>query len=214
MHAMGGIDGDDYTNSLEAFKFHYERGRRMFEVDFALTKDDKLVANHSRRINISQQEFLGKKILKKYTPLSLERIIDLMLEHPDMILIIDTKENFSEIIFKIIELVKEKNEILFNRIIPQIYSENTYDKAMAMYPFKEVIYTLYQGRAKDDEVIKFIRKTDNIIAVTMSKTRFSKKIAKGINSVGIRVFVHTVNEVNEISAFIQKGAAGIYTDEY
>jgi len=214
MHAMGGIDGNNYTNSLEAFKFHYEQGRRVFEVDFALTKDDKVVANHSRKIDISQQEFLSKKILNKYTPLSLERIIDLMIEHPDMILITDTKENFSEITFKISKLVKKKNELLFNRIIPQIYSESTYDKAMAMYPFKAVIYTLYQGRINDDEVIEFIKTTDNIIAVTMSKTRFSKRIAKRINKIGIKVFVHTVNKIDEVSAFIQKGADGIYTDEY
>ncbi|MCK5097226.1 MAG: sulfatase-like hydrolase/transferase [Desulfobacteraceae bacterium] len=214
MHAMGRIDGNDYTNSLEAFKFHYERGRKVFEVDFALTKDDKIVANHSHRINISQQDFLNKKITNKYTPLSLERVIDLMIEYPDMILITDTKENFSEIIFKIIELVKKKNEKLLNQIIPQVYSETTYEKAMAMYPFKAVIYTLYQGKVKDDQVIKFIKKTDNIIAVTMSKTRFSEKIAKRINRAETRVFVHTVNDASEVSAFIQKGADGIYTDEY
>jgi len=214
IHAMGRIDGNDYTNSLEAFKLHYQRGRKVFEIDFALTKDDKVVANHSGKINMLQQDFMKKKIMNKYTPLSLENIIDLMLEYQDMILITDTKENFTEIIFKMIELVKEKDEMLFNRIIPQVYCESTYNKIMAMYPFNEVIYTLYQGRANDDEVIEFIKKTDNISAVTISTTRFSQKFAKRINKIGIKVFVHTINKTDEISTFIQKGADGIYTDEH
>ena len=66
MHAMGGIDGNDYTNSLEAFERHYARGRRVFEVDFALTNDNKVVAKHSKKINLSQQEFLSRKIMGKY----------------------------------------------------------------------------------------------------------------------------------------------------
>lgn len=42
-HAMGGIDGEAYTNSMEAFKENYARGHRLFEVDLHFTSDGKLV---------------------------------------------------------------------------------------------------------------------------------------------------------------------------
>ena len=41
-HAMGGIDGNDYSNSLEAFKHNYAKGHRYFEVDFQYTSDGKV----------------------------------------------------------------------------------------------------------------------------------------------------------------------------
>lgn len=36
-HAFGGIGGDTYTNSLEAFEANYARGHRIFEVDMDYT---------------------------------------------------------------------------------------------------------------------------------------------------------------------------------
>ena len=38
-HAMGAIDGYDYTNSLEAFQFNYAKGFTVFEVDLSLSAE-------------------------------------------------------------------------------------------------------------------------------------------------------------------------------
>jgi glycerophosphoryl diester phosphodiesterase len=214
MHAMGGIDGRTYTNSREAFQEHYDRGRRVFEVDLALTKDEQVVASHSKRVNFTQEEFLGKKIYGIYTSLSLANILDLMVKFPDMILVTDTKDDFPEIISKIVDLAKQKDETLLDRVIPQIYSEDSYYEAVKTYSFNRVIYTLYQNDVSDDEVVKFIRKVDNIYAVTMSLSRFSKKSVKKINDAAMRVFVHTLNGQKEIEKFSRNGVDGIYTDYY
>ena len=53
-HAMGGINGYAYTNAWEAFVANYERGTRVFEVDFLLSKDDQLVARHEWTSNMSK----------------------------------------------------------------------------------------------------------------------------------------------------------------
>ena len=45
-HALGGIDGENYTNSKEALESSYNKGIRLFEVDINLTADDKLVCVH------------------------------------------------------------------------------------------------------------------------------------------------------------------------
>lgn len=45
-HALGGIDGQTYTNSKEAIENSYNKGVRLFEVDVKLTSDNKLVCVH------------------------------------------------------------------------------------------------------------------------------------------------------------------------
>ena len=45
-HALGGIDGENYTNSKEALGSNYNKGVRLSEVDINLTADDKLVCVH------------------------------------------------------------------------------------------------------------------------------------------------------------------------
>lgn len=46
VHAFGWIDGKSYLNCLEAFETSYAGGHRVFEVDFAMTSDDRIVLKH------------------------------------------------------------------------------------------------------------------------------------------------------------------------
>lgn len=61
-HALGGIDGKDYTNSFEALQYSYEQGQRVVEADFLFTSDDVLVLRHYWKDN------LGRKILTEVLP--------------------------------------------------------------------------------------------------------------------------------------------------
>ncbi len=45
-HAGGGIDGQTYTNSLEAMDLSYSLGHRVIEVDFCWSSDGRLVLMH------------------------------------------------------------------------------------------------------------------------------------------------------------------------
>ena len=42
-HSFGEIEGHIYTGTLEAFQNNYQKGLRVFEVDFDITSDDKVV---------------------------------------------------------------------------------------------------------------------------------------------------------------------------
>ena len=44
-HAMGGIDGQVYTDSLEAWEENYKRGYRVFEVDLRVLDDATVVCS-------------------------------------------------------------------------------------------------------------------------------------------------------------------------
>ena len=102
-HAMGDIDGHYYTNTLEAFNKHYEAGTRVFEVDFSLTSDNKLVCTHGwqdHKINrlgiedgdespMSYEEFMSSLVCGMYTPLDIDAVINIMKEHEDIYIILD-----------------------------------------------------------------------------------------------------------------------------
>ncbi len=134
-HGLGGVDGLDYTNSLEAFKSQYEQGTRIFEVDLALTSDGKLVLTHGwlehKEVRLGQQnadrsamsydEFMSQKIYGKYTPLSSLDLIEIMKEYPDIYVVLDwgkdldyDEETGIDAIFEIDELMK-RNQILIDQ---------------------------------------------------------------------------------------------------
>jgi glycerophosphoryl diester phosphodiesterase len=214
MHAMGEIDGVEYTNSKEAFKRHYSRGRRVFEVDFALTIDDKIVAKHAKQLNVTEQDFLNQKISGKYTPLNLDMVLDLMVEHQDIFVVTDIKSDFNVIIAEIHKQAVLKDKRILDRIIPQIYSKKTYEQCREIYDFDEIIYTLYLEKPHKNEVLEFIKDKEQISIVTMTKKRFSTREAREINELGKKVFVHTLNEEREIGKLLKNGMGGIYTDSY
>src|SRR5699024_12597487 len=53
-HALGDIDDETNTNTIEAFEESYKNGHRLFEVDISITSDTKLVARHDWEDDIGQ----------------------------------------------------------------------------------------------------------------------------------------------------------------
>lgn len=45
-HAGSGINGQNYSNSIEALNLNYGKGFRTFEIDLSCTSDDKLICLH------------------------------------------------------------------------------------------------------------------------------------------------------------------------
>lgn len=99
-HAGGCIDGNKYTNTLEALNLNYQKGFRFFELDIIATSDSHLVASHDwetwrsqtnyvGQIPVSTSIFLENKILSKYTPLSLVEINLWFQNHPGAVLVSD-----------------------------------------------------------------------------------------------------------------------------
>jgi lipoteichoic acid synthase len=99
-HAGGEINGDVYTNSLEALDYNYTLGVRYFELDFKETADKQLVAVHDwsewaegvgwgGEIPPSHNSFMSERILHKYTPLNIKLIEYWFNNHQDAILITD-----------------------------------------------------------------------------------------------------------------------------
>ena len=147
-HACGGIDGQTYTNSLEAFEYNYSLGHRVFEVDFTLTNDGVLVAAHDERrwrketdLTEEQMPFTAEavrnvKLHGQYNSMSAKEIIETLAAHPDAWIITDSKftdkagimAEFSQLVYWGQQLAPEALE----RVIPQIYYEDSLSSMMAI----------------------------------------------------------------------------------
>ena len=142
VHSMGGIDGMGYTNCKEAFLFNYEKGYRIFEVDFRETSDGVLVARHDWRKNDwdaytkknipTAEEFLSSPLYGTYTALSFTDVLKLAREYPDVYFITDTKQadltSAEETMAKMAETARELGltDILQKQFIIQIYNPHDF----------------------------------------------------------------------------------------
>ncbi|MBA4686421.1 MAG: glycerophosphodiester phosphodiesterase [Candidatus Galacturonibacter soehngenii] len=228
-HAFGGISGTTYTNSLDAFKFNYSNGFKIFEVDLVLSSDDHLVLKHDWSSLVSQMlkqeisadkqdkalslsEFKTMKIHGWMEPLSFEDVIEIMDKDKDIYIVTDTKDIPTDELFgQIVELVSKYDINILKRIIPQIYNEEMYYQIKEIYNFDSYIYTLYQTSSGDDEVISFM-KENNLKVVTAPTFRMTEEFASKLNENNIYIYVHTINAAPEIKFFKNIGVYGFYTD--
>lgn len=158
-HAGGGIEERSSTNSKEAFISSYESGMRTIEIDFALTSDDKLVCCHDWGRNMcsayeagyvySEAEFLNIQIYDRFTPMSLETLMELMLIYDDVWIVTDTKDRNIELVQKEFQILVDTAKMvgapeLLDRFVVQIYDYEMYDAVEEIYSFPSYVLTLYR----------------------------------------------------------------------
>ena len=230
-HALGGVAGKTYTNSLQALRRNYRRGMRWFEVDLALTADGDLVCFHEQHEDnlvatrrsetvrgdrtvseLTTSEFLAHDY-GDFSTLSLKRLAELLQELPDAYLVSDTKQLDP---VRMAALDRElRDPDLRSRVMVQIYQREDLALVRASEAlhgnFGGIIFTLYQTPMNDAEVLQFVEKT-GVRFVTASSERITAELTEGVTEKGGRVFVHTVNTHEQIERFRKLGASGFYTD--
>lgn len=237
LHALGRIDDNNYTNSREALENGYQSGNRLFECDLIMTSDGQLVACHdweywnsTSNQNKSAEneggeipsfkEFMKCKIKGKYTPLSGDDIVLFLKEHSDVYIVTDTKytdeEKVKEEFQTLVDVAKRNGcEETLNRFIVQIYRQNMYEMVNGIYPFPNYIYTLYQEDfgGEEDKMLEYAQfcMLHDIDVITMKAKYYQDGLSDICDRYDLRIFVHTVNEEDEIRAFREKGV-GVYTD--
>lgn len=232
-HAMGGVNGHEYTNSQEAFVVNYEQGTRIFEVDLMLTTEGNVVARHEWKDDTSEElgqlwdvpsdrvgerwshkEFMETPILGVYTPLDWDRVLDLMQQYPDAYILTDTKEFDTDMIPEqikaIVDATSHRDPALLDRIIPQIYNRPMLEELVKIDTFKNMVYTLYASDDSDADILEFVKETGVDIAMPMD--RANKKFISSLKESGAMVFVHTINKEQDIRKMDKMGADGFITD--
>ncbi len=211
-HAGGSVDGKTYTNSLQALDRNYALGHRVFELDFDLTSDQKLVAIHGweqaelygfpEGNQPTLHEFMTAKRSDGLTQMDKDVLLKWLVAHPDASIVTDVKSDN----LQVLNLLEAGTPWVTKRIIPQIYSFSEYPKVKAL-GFERVIYTNYVKRYPLSMVFNFA-KSAKLSAVTLPD-----RLQTSIESQGIPIFFHTINDCAQVHAFIkEKNAYGFYTD--
>ena len=231
-HAMGSIDGQTYTNSKEAFEVNYEKGFRVFEVDFSLTSDGKTVCSHDfekYEETPTYEEYMLQGCMQEYTAMDVADITKMMAQNPEICIVTDFKwdnsfgSDNSEVTKIMSDLVtygkvaaKEagiSEESLLERFWVQIYNEETHKLVEQIYHFPHYIYTLYNYASPIyEQIIAFCLEND-IQVVTIEQSRATKEVLEQLNKWNILTYVHTVNDEQKAKQLFDSGVVKLYTDD-
>ena len=230
-HAMGGIDGIAYTNSRESFENSYNNGIRVFEADFSLTSDNQIVLMHDweNLLGRSEQEtgyvptleeYKKTKLYGKYTTLDIYDLFQLMLEYPDIYIVTDSKSaDYDDVkeqfimISAVLDHYSTKDRIhILSHCIVQLYNDEMLDAIESVIHFDNYIYTLYQRGYDNLDLLADFCVRNNIPVVTMPYTSWTIEQSDYLHKRGLKVFLHTLNDTEQVQECLDAGIDGIYTD--
>lgn len=194
-HAGGAVDGEVYTNTLEALDQNYAKGFRLFELDIVRTSDGEYVAAHDwftwRRQSgykgqppVSRQEFLEMDILGTYTPLDMDRINDWFASHPDAILVTD-KVNFpTEFASQFVDK---------SRLMMELFSQDAIEEALEL-GIREVIPSMNVITGLGSNRIQWLKDRGiSYIAVSIDLLYRDPTFFEALNEAGIRTYLFHIN---------------------
>ena len=239
MHGAGEWNGYTYTNCLEAFESNYQKGCKVFEIDFMLTSDGVIVGRHDwttimydkqlvaedevllesyKRNNLPKSFEEVCEMYKGRTPLTWSTLLSYLVADESLYIITDTKYSndiaTGYIFGRMVEIAKKSGmEGVLDRIVVQVYNQDMYRKVMEIYPFKSVIYTLYQSSDSNEMVLEFIEHSNvGVITLPLNSGRDDDVFFDQLKKRGCYIFVHTINDISVAASYFARGCDGIYTD--
>ena len=220
-HALGGIEGNQYTNSKEAIENSYSKGIKIYEADVRLTSDEKLVLvhgwseeNYNNNLGVSYNKenaimsydkFMNTKIKEKYTTMAYKDLVDFMRLHNDVYVMIDignqNYEKTKSIYEKIVSDSNNDSKIL-NRLIVGGHTTNMIKAVKDVYDFQIInLYWPSKDKRKDskidtkEEFVKYCREKGISGLSTSTETyKEEKEIIEYFKKNGLIVCVFTEND--------------------
>ncbi|MDN7241741.1 glycerophosphodiester phosphodiesterase family protein [Planococcus sp. N028] len=224
-HAAGQIDGEVYTNSLEAFETSYKNGHRLFEIDLSITADGKLVARHGwdalhgQNFNkeegpLTYKEFMEVPYYGKYTPMDFDALLELLEKYKDIHIVLDGKVSSvkdTEVVYgKVRKALDKSNQKIVGRLIPQMF----YKEDLAVIRglgFQDVIYVVGREEYSPESTAKFCAE-HGIGVVSLSGKRTNAEFVQELTHHNIEVYMYTFNEIEKMKPYIKMGVKGFFTD--
>lgn len=230
----GKIDEYKNVNSIDAIKTNYEKGVKGFEIDLSLTSDSKVVLRKDwttfagqENLNINTEgtniptleQFKSDKIYGKYTPTSLEDIIDLMDQYKDMYIVVNiSNKGQKDIVTMYTEIVDEfkaagKTKYL-DRMIVELYNTAMLDDIESVCHFRNYIYRIYKEDVNNlDSIIDFCnKKAIKTVSVDWYLMETVEKIQDKFAENNLNNYVYNVDDKLSAQKYIKNGAKGIFTN--
>jgi len=226
-HAGGSPDGllqgEPYTNTREAFEVSYANGYRAFELDMIYLADGEVVIAHDHHEpeyglrfgtfpELARDDGEGARWRGKYEVMFAEDVIELMVEHPDIWLVLDTKIDFhAEIAGVLVELAPDDS--VRDRIVPHLANEDHVAALEEIYPFPERLLAHYKWPGNDAQELERMDRlgVDNIMMNW--DRRWSEDSQQAFEAAGYHVWVHSPEDPAVIEEFRARGV-GVYTNGY
>ncbi len=200
-HAGGGLQGLDYLNCEEAFPHYYQKGNRTFEYDVD-EKDGSFILAHTDGEGLDCLD-------GRFTPLKIEKCLDMIKLYSDIIVIFDCKFTDLTAFAKFIkEYVKEENAL--NRIVIQVFNEENILQVQSVYDYKMLHVCMM---ATD-----YLKTLQTCIKYKIGAVSISVKALQERNGWeifdknNICAFAYTVNTVKEYKHWKEKGIFGAFSD--
>lgn len=189
-HAGGLLDGVPYTNSLEALNQNYKSGRRIFEIDLALTADGHIVLAHDwdayGGMPPDRATFLADGAL---TRLDFAQFVNWVGRTcTDCRIVTDTKFAFEQFWEPYTGAVPA--EMQRDQFILQTYDFATAQALAARAPDQAQILTLYRLKTVPEADLAALADIQKLIAVTMPLHRVPFQSARVQAATGKPVFSH------------------------
>jgi glycerophosphoryl diester phosphodiesterase len=225
-HAFGSPSGlqqlEHYTESREGFEVSYRNGFRAFEIDLIELADGSVAAVHDQAeseygivgkkfTELTRADLEGRRWNGEYPVLFAEDIVKLLVDHPDIWLITDTKCCHEDIARTFVELAPDDS--VRDRIVPHVTG---YAHAAALphiYPFPEQMYARYWWGGTDDEVLARLETYDLHDVMMWWDRDWNGDFQARAEAAGIHVWVHTPEDPHVIQDFVASDV-GTYTDGY
>ena len=204
----------------------------MFELDVTEASDGVWVCRHGwtaprgqwkkneKRV-LTSEEFLAAPLWGKYTPMTLEDFFVLLKDYPDAYVLLDSKkyqerdyENSERDFSAFVEIARKAGcENVLGRIIPEIYNEEMYEGASAVYQFPAYIYSIVEEPSLEElRDIALFCGENNIQAADVSEEYWSEEVQAIFDEQKVSLYAYTVNDPARAEELLLSGAAGGCSD--
>lgn len=216
-HGGGALGSCTYSNSREAILQSIERGYSFIEIDLDTTSEGALVASHdwaSFHINsgrpelgdsiFSLESFKNAIIYGQYTPITIDEVVDILLENPSVYLVTD-KISDVEILDRSLSGIRE-------RVFVEAFSVEDFIR------LREVGYRpMYSHRIVDLAAViieNLINGDARIDFIVNSTTDNFKEISRVRCLMPFKIAMFTSNSLDFIDEHLGADIDLIYTDHY
>ncbi len=197
-HAGGVIDGNAYTNSLEALEKSKQRGYKYIELDMVVggVLKDKIIATHDcdRFYKMSSKrcgeniDFEKDKLLGKYSILDDERILKFFSKNEDMWLVTDKIDDFY--------LLDKKFGKIKERMFVEVFCYKKYLEAMG-FGFMNVALNV-KNKADVKEVLK---NKVNMVTMSLEFAKNNESDVLSLNNNGVKILGYTAKNFDDVRKF-------------
>lgn len=249
-HAGGGIDGKSYSNSIQAWELSYERGNRLFDADLAFTSDGVLVLRHGWNDNLGQNiaikdgnppyidrngqiryldyssermnfdSFMNTKVYHKYDPMSCMDMFNFMIEHDDVYVMCDMKDDLSDSYQYLVQTAIDKGmPELLDRIVVSIYNYDDLQTINNIYKFEEIMIRQYINSPHKYSELLQICKENDIHAVSISACYADDEGISQLANHNIHIYVAICDYISDMQVYTELGINGavsnfLYEDDW